>query len=138
LKSLRGLDGKIVIDATNPLFEDWSPLLLGEENSAGEEVQKALPQTLVVKAFNTVFADVMKVIDLTGLRPQVTGFYCGDHRDAKTVVAKLLERLGFEARDVGALSSARWLEAMAHLNIRIAVGLKGGTNAYFTYQALQA
>jgi 8-hydroxy-5-deazaflavin:NADPH oxidoreductase len=51
--------GKIVIDSTNPLNADWSPKLLGQENSASEEISRLLPQAYVVKAFNTIFADVM-------------------------------------------------------------------------------
>ena len=40
------LPGKIVVDATNPLNDDWSPLLLGEENSAGEEIARQLRETV--------------------------------------------------------------------------------------------
>lgn len=52
------LAGKIVIDATNPLNDDWSPIEL-PNSSAAEEIAKLLPRSKIVKAFNTIFADVM-------------------------------------------------------------------------------
>ncbi len=115
LKSLPALDGKIIIDATNPLNADWSPLLLGQEISAGEEIQRALPRCRVVKAFNTIFADMMT--------PERIAFYSSDDPAAKSSVWELLSAIGLHPEDAGALSSARWLEGMAHLNIRIAVTL---------------
>lgn len=47
------LAGKIVVDATNPVNADWSPTLLGQENSAGEEVARVLPGARVVEEFPT-------------------------------------------------------------------------------------
>jgi predicted dinucleotide-binding enzyme len=127
------LHGKVVVDCTNPLNADWSPLLLGQENSAGEETARLLPGARVVKAFNTIFADVMSPErqDRGGLR--TTAFVAGDDADAKAAVLSLASVAGFAPMDVGPLSMARHLEAMAHLNIQIAVGQKGGTNAAFLY-----
>ncbi|WP_299596792.1 NAD(P)-binding domain-containing protein [uncultured Tateyamaria sp.] len=53
------IGNKIVVDATNPLNDDRSPLQLGESTSAGENVPDWLPQARVVKAFNIIFADIM-------------------------------------------------------------------------------
>jgi predicted dinucleotide-binding enzyme len=50
------LAGKNVVDVTNPVNADWSPMLLGEENSAAEEMARLVPQAHVVKAFNTILA----------------------------------------------------------------------------------
>ncbi|MFN7678516.1 MAG: NADPH-dependent F420 reductase [Cyanobacteriota bacterium] len=60
------LAGKVVIDATNPLNSDWSPISFADQSSAAEEIAKLIPAARLVKAFNTVFADVM-----------VPGSYCG-------------------------------------------------------------
>lgn len=127
------LQGKIVVDCTNPLNADWSPLLLGQENSAGEETARLLPGARVVKAFNTIFADVMSAErqNRGGLR--TTAFVAGDDAQAKATVLSLASAAGFAPVDVGPLRMARHLEAMAHLNIQIAVGQKGGTNAAFVY-----
>ena len=132
------LKGKIVVDCTNPLNQDWSPLLLGQENSAGEEAARLLPDSYVVKAFNTIFADVMTPERQlrSGLRS--TAFIAGDDLDAKKVIIELAKDAGFEPLDVGPLTMSRYLEAMAHLNIQIAVGQKGGTNAAFIYHQINA
>jgi hypothetical protein len=134
LPALRdALAGKIVVDATNPLNADWSPLLLGEENSAGEQLARLLPASRVVKAFNTVFADSMVPERLDRGGKRAASFLCSDHAEASRTIADLARQVGFAPVDAGPLRCARYLEAMAHLNIQIAVGMKGGTNAVFLY-----
>jgi 8-hydroxy-5-deazaflavin:NADPH oxidoreductase len=127
------LTGKIIVDATNPLNADWSPLSLGEMNSAGEEIAKLVPHAQVVKAFNTVFADIMVPDRLKRSHAPATAFIAGDDADALSVVASLAKSIGFSPVLTGPLKNARYLEGMAHLNISIAVGQKGGTNAAFLY-----
>jgi 8-hydroxy-5-deazaflavin:NADPH oxidoreductase len=131
------LRGKVVVDCTNPLNPDWSPLLLGQENSAGEEVARLLPASRVVKAFNTIFADVMSNERLSRSGQRVTAFVAGDDAHAKAAVMALAKAAGMEPLDVGPLRTARHLEAMAHLNIQIAVGQGGGTNAAFVYHQVK-
>ncbi|HEY9648674.1 MAG TPA: NAD(P)-binding domain-containing protein [Chroococcidiopsis sp.] len=124
--------GKIVIDSTNPLNADWSPLLLGQENSGAETISRLLPGAHLVKAFNTIFADVMAAS--MGNGPAITAFIAGDHEAAKQTVIALARDLGYAPIDTGPLFTARYLESMAHLNIQIAVGQNGGTNAAFIYR----
>jgi predicted dinucleotide-binding enzyme len=133
------LIGKVVVDATNPVQSDWSPLLLGQENSAGEEVQtKLLPRSKVVKAFNTIFADMTDVSkNQLSSSQRITAFVASDHADAKAVIVELARAAGFDPVDVGPLKAARHLEAVAHLNIQIAVNQKGGTNAAIVYAVPQ-
>lgn len=133
LAALRNLEGKIVVDAMNPLKADWSPLILGTETSSGEEVQKALPKSHVVKAFNTILSDIMSAEKLAAAPIKPAGFLCGDSPTAKMVVADILTRVGFDPVDTGSLDCARYLEGMAHLNISIAVKMNGGTHAFFSY-----
>ena len=123
--------GKIIIDNTNPLNEDWSPKLLGQENSAAEEIARMLPEAKVIKAFNTIFADVMDKPTREG--KAITAFIAGDDQSAKSQIMALADAIGYAPVDVGSLTSARYLESMAHLNIQIAVGQGGGTDAAFIY-----
>jgi 8-hydroxy-5-deazaflavin:NADPH oxidoreductase len=123
--------GKIIIDSTNPLNADWSPKLLGQENSASEEISRLLPEAYVVKAFNTIFADVMNEPGKDG--QAITAFIAGDNDLAKQKIVALARDIGYAPIDTGLLYTARYLESMAHLNIQIAVGQSGGTNAAFVY-----
>lgn len=127
------LAGKTLVDATNPLNDDWSPLLLGQENSAGEEIAKLLPDSHVVKAFNTVFADIMTPEGLARGGTKATTFVAGEAPEAVETVAELANSMGFQAEAINTLSAARYLEGLAHLNIRLAVGEGGGTNAAIIY-----
>ncbi len=136
-KLATALNGKIVIDATNPLNSDWSPLLLGQENSAGEEVARLLPNSRVVKAFNTIFADIMTPERIARGGQKATAFICGDDAGANDIVAELARQIGFTPVVTGPLRNARYLEGMAHLNIAIAVGTGGGTNAAFLYHQIR-
>ena len=123
--------GKTVIDSTNPLNADWSPKLLGQENSAAEEISRLLPDAEVIKAFNTIFADVMSHPVKDG--QAITAFVAGDSDRAKQQVMALASDVGYTPIDTGLLYTARYLESMAHLNIQIAVGQSGGTDAAFIY-----
>lgn len=124
---------RIVIDATNPLNDDWSPRLLGQENSAAEEIARLLPDAKLVKAFNTIFADIMSESGFDRHGQKATLFIAGDDEVAVATVAGLASDMGLLPVRTGALTTARYLEAMAHLNIAIAVGQSGGTNAAFVY-----
>ncbi|MGV8783592.1 NADPH-dependent F420 reductase, partial [Pseudomonas aeruginosa] len=59
LQSLGNLEGKVVIDITNPLTADYMGLTIGHSTSAAEEIAKALPGVELVKGFNTLFAQVL-------------------------------------------------------------------------------
>ena len=132
------LKGKVVIDATNPLNGDWSPILLGEESSGGEEIARVLPQSNIVKAFNTIFADCMSPARINREGQKITAFLCGDQPEAVRLVAQLAEDAGFSPVDTGPLRVARYVEAMAHLNIQLAVAKNGGTNSAFLYHQSRA
>jgi 8-hydroxy-5-deazaflavin:NADPH oxidoreductase len=122
-----GLVDKIVIDITNPLTSDYMGLTIGHASSAGEEIQKLVPQARVVKAFNTIFAQVLQQGSSLAGSP-VTVFFAGDDASAKAHVKSMIERLGFIALDSGALKNARYLEPVAGLNIVLGYGLGHGTS----------
>lgn len=133
VQELGDLTGKIVIDCTNPLAPDYMSNTLGYTTSSAEEIAKLIPGVPVVKAFNTIFAEVMEPGKQIFDGQKATGFYCGDDAAAKAIAAKLIKDAGFEAVDAGVLQNARYLEPMAQLNIQIAYGLGGGTNVAFRY-----
>ena len=127
------LSKKIVIDATNPLNEDYSPILFDKEDSAGETLQRILGESMMVKAFNTIFADNMTPEKLDRDGRKLTTFIAGDNDPANEKVLQLAEKIGFSPIDTGPLKNSRYLEGMAHLNIQIAFGQGKGADVAFLY-----
>lgn len=115
------MTGKTIVDISNPVTPDYSALALGFSTSAAEEIQKAVPTAKVVKAFNTIYAQVLGAASVS-TRAQV--FYASDDAGAKAAVRGLIESMGFEAVDAGPLGSARVLEPLGMLNIYL--GYAGG------------
>lgn len=127
LRAAGDLTGKVVIDITNPLTADYMGLTIGHSASAAEEIQKAFPKSKVVKAFNTVFAQVLaNGPKLAGETVQV--YFAGDDAGAKETVKALIQATGFEAVDTGSLKNARYLEPLAGLNIYFGYGAGKGTS----------
>ena len=129
LSAAGSLQGKILVDATNPLTPNLE-LALGFSNSAGETVARLAPGARVVKAFNTTGAENMAKAREFASRPMMS--VAGDDAEAKVIVIKLAEELGFEAIDAGALKAARLLEPLAMFWIKQAYAQKFGTNFAFT------
>jgi predicted dinucleotide-binding enzyme len=113
LAGIENLSGKIVLDASDPLdFSSGRPgLFVGTSDSLGERISRRIPQAYVVKALNTVLADVMIDPALTGGDPDM--FIAGDDEDAKRTVTDLLAEFGWPVIDMGGIESARWLEALS-------------------------
>lgn len=122
LPEIGSADGKVVIDATNPLKADFSGLAL-EGTSGAEEIARALPGAKVAKAFNTTFAGVDA--DPAGAGTTLDSLFAADDPDARAAVTTLASSIGFRPVWVGPLVAARELEALAWLNIRLQV-LTGG------------
>lgn len=125
LAPAENFDGKVVIDATNPLrFDDQKPhLAMGFEDSLGEEVQRALPRARVVKAFNTVGSALMVDPKLAGGPPSM--FLAGNDDGAKAAVSEILRDFGWEPIDLGGIESSRYLEPMCLA--WVTYGLRSGT-----------
>jgi predicted dinucleotide-binding enzyme len=106
------LEGKVLVDATNPLDTSTAPpgLFVGTTDSLGEQVQRAVPGARVVKAYNTVGNALMVDPDLPGGPP--TMFVAGNDADAKTTVSEMLRATGWDVADLGGIEASRWLEAM--------------------------
>jgi NADPH-dependent F420 reductase len=118
IRAAGDLSGKVVIDATNPLRPDLSALTAGTTTSAAEQVAQWTPAARVVKAFNTVGANIMANPAFGADRPVM--LYCGNDAKAKQIVHSLIAELGFEPVDAGPLTQARTLEPFALLWISLA------------------
>ena len=127
LQSVGQLQGKTVIDITNPLTADYMGLTLGHSTSASEEIAKTVPGAHLVKAFNTLFAQVLAHGATLADGSKATVFYAGDFEPAKQSVKALAESLGFATVDAGGLKNARYLEPLAGLNIYFGYGAGRGT-----------
>jgi len=122
--------GKLLIDATNPLdFSKGMPpgLFIGVTDSLGERVQRKLPETKVVKCFNTVGNKQM--VDPT--YRDVEMLICGNDKAAKQEVDRILKEFGWKgALDVGGIDGARWLEALVPLWVRVGISLNNWNNVF--------
>jgi 8-hydroxy-5-deazaflavin:NADPH oxidoreductase len=113
--------GKVLLDATNPLdFPQGLPsLAFGHTDSAGERLQRSLPETRVVKVFNTLGHAHM-------VRPTFPGgpydmLLAGEDKGAKAIASELVGQLGWKACDFGGIEGSRYLEALAVVWIRLGV-----------------
>lgn len=127
LAAAGSLDGKVVIDITNPLTADYMGLTIGHDTSAAEEIAKAFPKAEVVKAFNTLFAQVIAEGPAFAEGQKAPAFVASDSERAKATAKSLAESIGFEAIDAGPLKNARYLEPLAGLNIYFGYGAGLGT-----------
>jgi 8-hydroxy-5-deazaflavin:NADPH oxidoreductase len=130
------VDGKVVIEISNPMKEDMSGLAVGLDTSAAEEVSQAVPKARVVKAFNTVFAQVLSERPSHDSDREVQVFYASDDDGAKGQVRDLIDSMGFEPVDAGPLSNARYLEPMGMLNVYFGHMAERGTAIAPKWQAL--
>lgn len=116
------LAGKVLLDIANPLdFSQGFPPTLSvlNDDSLGERIQRAFPRTRVVKALNTLTADLMahpkQLAD-----GDHTVFVSGDDADAKSVVTELLTSFGHtDVLDLGDITTARGTEMLLPIWLRL-------------------
>jgi 8-hydroxy-5-deazaflavin:NADPH oxidoreductase len=106
------LAGKVIVDISNPFNTDATGLAIPDDTSIAQMVATAAPAgTHVVKAFNTLFRDVLAAggpLDV---------FMAGDDAQAKASVSAFVTSLGLRPRDAGDLSMAHWLEGAGLLSV---------------------
>lgn len=125
------LKDKVVIDVTNPLdFSKGMPpsLLIGTNDSAGEEVQRKLPQAKVVKALNSVGNAHMYKPQFGSTPP--TMFYCGNDKGAKEVVHTILLSFGWAPVDIGDITGSRELEPLCVLWVKYGMVTNSWNHAF--------
>ncbi|MFI4944828.1 MAG: NADPH-dependent F420 reductase, partial [Burkholderiales bacterium] len=116
--------GKTIVDVTNALDASMS-LAVGFTTSGAEELQKKLPKSRIVKAFNTVFAQHMDSGMLGDQR--LTAFIASDDEPSRKQVIELARGIGFDPVDAGPLRNARLIEPLGYLNIQLGYVLGMGT-----------
>jgi predicted dinucleotide-binding enzyme len=112
------LDGKVVIDATNPIADappDHGVLkfFTSLDDSLMERLQREFPGARFVKAFNSVGNHAMVNPHFEGGPP--TMFICGNHDAAKWTVKGILDQFGWETADMGTVEAARVIEPLCIL-----------------------
>jgi hypothetical protein len=112
------LDGKVVIDTTNPIADappvnGVLPFFTGPNESLLERLQQRAPAAHFVKAFSCVGSALMVDPRLPGGKP--TMFICGNDEGARRQVTGLLETFGWETEDLGTAEAARAIEPLCML-----------------------
>ena len=117
------LSGKVLVDVSNPLdFSKGMPPTLSvcNDDSVGEQIQRAFPEARVVKALNTMNAAIM--VDPASIPGEHDVFMCGNDDGAKAQVSELLQSFGWPADriiDLGDISAARGPEMYLPLWLRL-------------------
>jgi len=109
--------GRVIVDTTNRMSFGPTGPDMDTTTSNAEELAALLPDSHVVKAFNTLFASNQADPVLDDV--QLDGYVAGDDEASKATVLSLVGSIGLEPVDVGALARARQLESLAFLNISL-------------------
>lgn len=132
LLGLAGADnlaGKVLVDIANPLdFSHGFPptLFVKDTDSLGEQIQRAFPETKVVKTLNTLNASLM--VDPKSLGESSSIFVSGNDSQAKATVVSLLQSFGHDdVIDLGPLETARGTEMLLPIWLRLMGTLGTGT-----------
>lgn len=132
-RSCADWQGKVLVDASNPLAPGLSGLSLGTHTSGAEQIAAWAPSAKVVKAFNTTGAENMA--DARYPRGLAWMPVCGDDAQARAQVMALAALIGFDAVDMGPLAAARYLEPFAMTWIHMA--FKQGMGRQFAFGILR-
>ncbi len=113
-----GLDGKVVIDATNPIADEPPKdgviaFFTGPNESLMEKLQAKAPKARFVKAFSCVGNAHMVDPDFGGPRP--TMFLCGNDETARAQTKEILTSFGWDSKDMGTATAARAIEPLCIL-----------------------
>lgn len=117
LAGAENLNGKIVIDTTNPI--DGAPtngvlnFFTEQNNSLMEQLQSAFPKARFVKSWNSIGSAFMVNPDFGGEKPAM--FICGNDDAARKDVSEILVQFGFEVEDMGMAEAARAIEPLCML-----------------------
>ena len=123
------LDGKVLVDATNPIRADFTGLEQGPHPSAAQSLAALVPSCHVVKAFNTASTETMA--DPRYPEGPAVMIVCGDDPASTERIAALATEIGFEGIAAGPLALAEQLEQLAWLYIHLALKTGLGRSVAF-------
>ena len=123
------LDGKVIVDVSNPLNTSKLPLpelTFCNDDSLGERIQREFPRAKVVKSLNTMNCHVM--VDPKKVGGEHDVFVSGNDAEAKATVKELLREFGWDNPiDLGDITSARGAEMLLPIWLRLMVAFKSPT-----------
>jgi NADPH-dependent F420 reductase len=111
------LDGKIVVDISNPLDESWTRLGIDPSTSSAEQLAEQLPGSRIVKAFNTTHAPALAEGQIDAVPLDV--LLASDDDAAKSQVSELVKAARLRPIDAGQLDNARLLERLTAFQIEL-------------------
>jgi 8-hydroxy-5-deazaflavin:NADPH oxidoreductase len=128
-----GIEGKVVIDTTNPIAEAAPEngvlkFFTNLDESLMERLQKRFPKARLVKGFSSVGNAFMVNPDFGGTKPSM--FICGNDSAAKEQVKAILDVFGWETEDMGAATAARAIEPLCMLWCIPGLTGKGWSHAF--------
>ena len=129
LRQAGALSGKVVITCSLPMSKNDSKLVIAR-TSSGAEALAGKVRGHVVSAFGTVPSEVLFDVFESRRKERPSLLYCGDHRGAKRVAARLIKDVGFDPVDAGPLRIARYLEPFTLAVAQLAYDGKGSSLAY--------
>jgi hypothetical protein len=109
--------GKIVVSISNPLNETFTGMITAPDTSAAEELQKLLPESIVIKAFNTNYSSNFTTPEIDDKK--VDSFIAGNNDEALQTVSELVSTTSFNQIIAGNLQTSRILENMQFLLIQL-------------------
>ena len=137
LKQAGDLSGKVLITCSLPMNADDTRLVIGKTSSGAEKLAEKAPKANVISAFNTVPSEVLfDVFEARRKKTRPALVYCGDHKRAMKVAARIIRDAGFDPIDAGALENARYTEPFTLLMAQLAYEGKGGPKLAYRFERL--
>ncbi|MGH2415207.1 MAG: NADPH-dependent F420 reductase [Microcystaceae cyanobacterium] len=135
LSSTEVLSGKVLIDCNNQEIPEgfaFEPI----SESLAEKLAADVPNTHVVKAFNTMAQEVFEFTHEVLQEYNVSCFICSNNQQAKETVMTLAEEIGFFPVNCGSLRSARMIEGLGDFIRFMIAGMELGPYATISVHKL--
>lgn len=129
------LSGKVLLTCSLPMSKDDSHMVIGHTTSGAEALAAKATGAHVVSAFSTAPSEVLfPIFERRGKGSPPDLIYCGDSKAAKSKVAHLIRDVGFNPVDMGALSTARYIEPFSLLVAQLAYDGSNGPELTYRFQ----